>query len=435
MRFFAIASALVALVVVFASYAISTTTRPANAQVPPPELTVVKACVPDPDDGSTFNITIEGDQQEPNVSEIQCGGELTFQLEWGVVYTLSESVIPDGWFDNEVIGGFCSSTGTFTFVQGQTNPEQTCTITNTPDVPTVQLEKLCEPDDLVGEFALSLYEGNSFIAAYDLECGETSPPIIIELGVEYTVVENLTNLPAPTFGGLCTSDGAGNGAFTIPEESEVIMGICTVTNRLPVVTIRKLCDPVTDDIFTIQVTAQGSNTPTHTVDIGCNGTTGELPVLPDETYVVTETPETGWTLDAFELDCAPDGAFILADGEFSDSCIIHNRRTPTPTPTPTQTATPTPTPTATATPTPTPTSTPTSTSTPPTTATSTPTTVTTTTPTSTSTSTSVSSTPRVTPLPPKTGAGGIDESPSVPWMLLIAIALGVPAVLVLRRRA
>ncbi|MGE0134410.1 MAG: hypothetical protein AB7L91_03585 [Dehalococcoidia bacterium] len=431
MRFFAIASALVALVVVTASYAISSATRPANAQVPPPELTVVKACVPDPDDGSTFNITIEGDQQEPNVSEIQCGDELTFQLEWGVDYTLSESFIPDGWFDNEVISGFCSSTGDFTFVQGQTNPEQTCTITNTPNVPTVQLEKSCEPEDLVGEFTLALYEGNSFIAAYELECGETSPPIIIELGVEYTVVENLTNLPAPTFGGLCTSDGSGNGEFTIPEESEVITGICTVTNRLPVVTIRKLCDPVTNDIFTIQVTAQGSNTPTHTVDIGCNGTTGELPVLPDETYIVTESLETGWTLDAFELDCAPSGVFILADGDNSDSCIIHNRRTPTPTPTPTQTATPTPTPTTTTTPTPTSTATPTPTATA--TPTSTPTTVTSTTPTS--TSTTVSSTPRVTPLPPKTGAGSIDESASVPWMLLTALALGVPAVLVLRRRA
>jgi hypothetical protein len=41
----------------------------------------------------------------------------------------------------------------------------------------------------------------------------------------------------------------------------------------------------------------------------------------------------------------------------------------------------------------------------------------------------------VTPIPPKTGAGGIDESASVPWMLLTALALGVPAVLLLRRRA
>ena len=80
MRFFAITSALTAVVVMIASYAISTATRPASAQVPPPQLTVVKACVPDPEDGATFNVQVVNAQATPvaGPAEIQCGGEVTF---------------------------------------------------------------------------------------------------------------------------------------------------------------------------------------------------------------------------------------------------------------------------------------------------------------------------------------------------------------------
>ncbi|MBX7111427.1 MAG: hypothetical protein K1X87_06215 [Dehalococcoidia bacterium] len=539
MRFFLIVSALVVLVAAVASYAIRTETAPANAQHGGPHITVNKECVPSPPAGDTsiFNVQVVNAQATvvAGPSPLQCGGSVTYDLQFNTNYTLQETVVPPGWLtggNNVSIRGACNGDGTIIVSSTQPNPDGTCVIRNTPDLrtltitkvcnpsnqpgtftiqvrdlnqnivatvqlacgqtsapisvlnnisyrlveqgnviptfgglcdvegvfhlndangnctvtndlsdtPTVQLQKLCVPANIPGLFTLNLFAGNLLVASYDLACGQLSPLIPIQLGVQYTVVESpKTGFPPPTWSNLCTQSVQGNGQFTIPLNSEVIHGICTATNRVPTVTIRKLCDTTTNDIFQINVTQQGSNQPTHVVNIGCGGTSGELPVLPNIVYVVTEVPEAGWqSQPTFDIDCAPNGVFSLTDGDISDACIVINHRqqpTPTPTRTPTATPTSTPTQTQTATPTSTPTQTATATPTQTATPTSTPTTVTTPTPTQTSTSTTVSTGPTVTPVPPKTGSGGIDESASVPWMLIMALAIGTPAVLVLRRRA
>lgn len=526
MRFLLVMSALVLLVAGAVSYAITTASEPASANHGGPHLTVTKECVPAPPPGdtSTFNVQVVNALATvvAGPSEIQCGNSLTYDLPtttFGSTLTLQESVVPPGWLTggNSIsIRGYCDGSGAFIFSSTQPNLNGTCVVRNTPDFRQLTVTKVCDPPNWPGTFPIQVRDLNqNVIASVQLACGQTSAPISVLNNISYRVVEGGTI--TGTYGGDCDVEGvvvlddangnctvtntfrtltvrklcepATNDLFTItvtPQGSNVPVhtvsipcngstgslailtnvqytvgevpapgyapatfeldcapaGVvpastqnasCIITNHAGSLTIRKVCDPATNDVFTINVTPQGSNVPLHSVNIPCGGTSGSLHIAPGVVYLVTEVSKAGWFAPEFDLDCAPSGQVQLVGNDTSETCLVRNKRQPNPTPTPTRTPTPTPTPTRT--PTPTPTSTPTPTPTPTSTPTSTPTTVTTPTPTATSTTTTVGSGPTVTPVPPKTGSAGINESASFPWMLVTALLLGTPAVLVLRRRA
>jgi hypothetical protein len=117
---------------------------------------------------------------------LNCGetsDPLTFDAD--VEYTVSETP-PDGYAEPS-IRGLCDGDGTFTLEPGETG---TCVVRNTR-LATASIMKECATTDEATDFVIDLTGPGTYgEQSVVLNCGETSDPLTVEAGVEYTVSEN-----------------------------------------------------------------------------------------------------------------------------------------------------------------------------------------------------------------------------------------------------
>lgn len=190
-------------------------------------LTIEKICAPETLEGGPFTIDVlDGAGDVVASVELNCGeSSEPITLDVDVEYTVMETPV-DGIATT--FTGLCDGDGTLTF--DGTTAEGTCVVTNTGQVveeAELTIDKVCVPDTLAGgPFTINvLDESAAVVGTAVLDCGESSTPILLDVGVEYTVVETAVAGIAASYTGICDGDGTLTFDGTDPD------GICTVTNQ------------------------------------------------------------------------------------------------------------------------------------------------------------------------------------------------------------
>jgi hypothetical protein len=196
------------------------------------------------------------------------------------------------------------------------NPEE-CVIN--PDLPTLTINKVCDPTTDTGKFNLIL---DTVTEQADATCGTGTGAITTAIGA-HTVSESAgtgTTLSDYTtvIGGDCASDGT----ITLAAGEDKT---CTITNtRKPTLTINKVCDPTTDTgKFNLIL-----DTVTRQADATCGTGTGAI-TTSIGAHTVSESAGTGTTLSDYTTaiggDCASNGTITLAAGD-NKTCTITNTK-------------------------------------------------------------------------------------------------------------
>jgi hypothetical protein len=191
------------------------------------------------------------------------------------------------------------------------------------------IEKVCEPDDPeAGPFTIEvLDDGGDVVETAELMCGEESEPIPLEIGVEYTVVEEPVDGFAATYTGLCDGDG------TLTFDGTAAEGTCVVTNTggLTTVglTIAKECDPTRADLFNIRV-LDAAMAVVGFANLNC-GASSAPPIMlaAPGIYTVVETPVPGVDV-AYTGDCDGDGSLEVDGTDPTLTCTVTNTPSTTP---------------------------------------------------------------------------------------------------------
>jgi hypothetical protein len=226
-------------------------------------LLIMKECV-GTDDGSTFTINVSGGI---GPVELGCGDTSDpLTVDADTEYTVSETP-PTGWTGPDIRGA-CDGDGTVTLDTGETG---TCVVTNTAaeNTATLLIMKECVGTDDGSTFTINVSGGIGSVA---LNCGETSDPLTINAGTQYTVSETPpTGWTGPDIRGACD----GDGTVTL-DAGET--GTCVVTNtaeeNTATLLIMKECVG-TDDGSTFTINVSGG---IGSVALDCGETSDPLTI-------------------------------------------------------------------------------------------------------------------------------------------------------------
>jgi hypothetical protein len=298
-----------------------------NAVVTPPQLTIVKSCIP-PDDGGHFNLVLDGVTELANAACGQSVGPLTVTA--GTSHTVSETGAGGTLLSDytSVVDGDCTDNGTsppsgsITLANGES---ATCTITNTNIgsgvVPgTLIVEKACVPPEDGGRFDL-LIDGVRFA---DRRCGESGrrqvspgPHTVTEAGGTGTSLADYTT---------AFSSNCPGGSVDVPAGATVTCTITNTRNPIPAtLTVTKACVPGSTARFTILINGDPHGT------VGCGGSVGPVEVPPDYNTVGETGADASDYIAVLGGDCQVDGTVFVGAGKHA-TCTITNLHKGTPLP-------------------------------------------------------------------------------------------------------
>jgi hypothetical protein len=304
-------------------------------------LTITKDCEPDDLAGGPFTIEVYRETVDPGNLEaslsLACDGSEVVQLDAGVEYVVQEAA-PGG--DIQVsFTGDCTETAeegvatvTATSVDASEAETAACTVVNTGPTASLVIQKECLGEFPAEVFVIELRQDATPVGEpIFLDCDQSSDPIQILTGVEYTVVETI-DLGADDvrYRGVCD----GDGTLTVPVEQADQTVTCVVTNvDLIPLTVTKDCDP--DDLsggpFTIEVyRLQPEEELEASLSLDCEASeVVELDAgIP---YAVRETTVIGGIVTTFTGDCVEgaNGAEVTAQSvadseEEAVTCTVVN---------------------------------------------------------------------------------------------------------------
>ena len=291
-----------------------------GTSVPPAQLTLRKALLPNEDPGR-FNLQIDGVTKQTNVGS---GGSTGAQPMSVGSHTVGETGGTGTNLANYSTAIDCGAgpvTGTSTTVSLALGDDKTCTITNLGS-PRLAVTKVVRPAGDPGLFNLQV-DRSTMAGNVGTGGGTGHQPMSVG---SHTVGEtggtgtNLANY------GTAIDCGAGPVTGTSTTVSLALGDdkTCTITNLGPPrLTVNKvLVHPWTQSIRLFNLQIDGT-----TVRANVNsGSTGPQIVSPGN-HTASETGGTGTSLDAFYVviggDCAADGTIQLTPGE-SKTCTITN---------------------------------------------------------------------------------------------------------------
>lgn len=234
-------------------------------------------------------------------------------------YTLTEDLTGlDGWSIDSIVCSDGSESGAdeteLTGIEVVAGETTTCTVTNTPDLPTITLEKTADGDDIAeSDFQASLNGGD---VDWDVAT-EVNPD-------DHTIAEAIadgSDVQASWFeaGDWSCDNGdsgaAGGATVSVGLGDDVI---CSITNtQLPTtLTLHKIVDggdggDETQDDFQARI----DGNPVDWDDA--------VDVTALDEHTASEDPVLGWTPGTWTGDCAADGTVTLDPGEDGE-CTITN---------------------------------------------------------------------------------------------------------------
>lgn len=191
------------------------------------------------------------------------------------------------------------------------------------------IEKVCDPEDLeAGPFTIEvLDDAGEVVETVELECGESSEPIPLEIEVEYTVVEEPVDGVAATYTGVCDGDG------TLTFDGTAAEGTCVVTNTggltTVVLTIDKVCPTTLAGPFNIRVLDEDGLSVGGS-SLGCGQSSAPI-VLAMGMYTVVETPVAG-SAASYTGACDGGGQLEVDGTDPTLTCTVTNTPSTAPIP-------------------------------------------------------------------------------------------------------
>jgi hypothetical protein len=223
---------------------------------------------------------------------------------------------------NTFDGSSWAPTPTFAFDTRECEPVE--------DQGMLTIQKECVPGDLTDEsFTIRVLDpADEVVEEVELDCGETSDPIALDVDVEYTVVEMDPLADTDVrYRGSCD----GDGTVEFPEaDGTPLTGTCVVSNVLQgVLTITKVCmpdDDQTDEPYTIEVRNPDDELEAS-VELDC-GETSEQIVLDVGTEYTVEEIDPGTEVTVTYHDFCDDGDLVFTAGDLDESCEVQNTEIP-----------------------------------------------------------------------------------------------------------
>lgn len=209
-------------------------------------------------------------------------------------------------------------------------PSQTL-VFDTRDCETDQagltLQKDCLPADLEGDpFTIRvLDEEDDIVHEVELDCGESSAEVLLERGVEYTVVET-----DPVSGSDVRYHGKCDGDGTLSFDADDPSGTCVVSNVLEAsLRIEKECDPVglSGGPFTVRVLNPDDSVEAE-VEVACGATSAVITLDAGVEYTVIETDPATGTDVSYRGQCDGDGTLTFTADDLEGTCVVRNEEEP-----------------------------------------------------------------------------------------------------------
>ncbi|HMQ50697.1 MAG TPA: hypothetical protein PKD98_01275 [Anaerolineae bacterium] len=270
-------------------------------------LYVRKVTDPDPDPFTTpFTFTASASLSLTPFS-LRNGQVFTFSSVTSGTYALTETAVANWTTDSSCSDG--SSIGSIGVGVGET---VTCTFTNTAATGSITVTKVTEPAGLSGPFSFTttglVSPTFSLLADGDSEVFNG-----VKIGT-YAISETVS--PDYSLTTSC-SDGSSIDSIEV-SPNEAITCIFTNTTTIGTITVKKVTQPATSEVFTFT----GSLTSTDFTLT--NGQTRTFTVTADSQYAITETVPAGWVLTDSACDNGDEVDDITALGGQNITCTFTN---------------------------------------------------------------------------------------------------------------